>query len=59
MYIQYLKPTHNAQAGDTAEVADMQANVLIILGIAEKADAETPQKTTKKPQKRAKDSEKE
>ena len=59
MYVQYLKPTHNAKAGDTAEVADMQANVLILLGIAEKADAETPQKTAKKPQKRAEDSEKE
>ena len=59
MYIQYLKPTHNAQAGDMAEVADMQANVLILLGIAEQADAGTPQKTAKKPRKRAKDSEKE
>ena len=59
MYIRYLKPTHNAQAGDTAEVADMQANVLIILEIAEKADVETPQKPAKKPQKRAEDGEKE
>ena len=59
MYIRYLKSTHNAQAGDMAEVADMQANVLILLGIAEKADAETPQKPAKKPQKRAEDGEKE
>lgn len=59
MYIQYLKPTHNTKAGDTAEVADMQANVLILLGIAEKVDAETPQKPAKKPQKRAEDGEKE
>ena len=59
MYSRYLKSTHNAQAGDMAEVADMQANVLILLGIAEKADAETPQKPAKKPQKRAEDGEKE
>lgn len=59
MYIRYLKPTHNAQPGDTAEVPDTQAKVLILLEIAEKADAETPQKRAKKPQKRAEDGEKE
>lgn len=57
MYIQYLKPTHNAQPGDTAEVPDTQAKVLILLGIAEEADAETPPKPAKKPQKRAENSE--
>lgn len=51
MYIRYLKPTHNAQPGDTAEVPDAQANVLILLGIAEETDAETPPKPAKKPQK--------
>lgn len=57
MYIRYLKPTHNAQPGDTAEVPDAQANVLILLGIAEETDAETPQKPVKKPKKRAENSE--
>lgn len=59
MYIRYLKPTHNARSGDTAEVPDAQANVLILLEIAEKADVEMPQKPAKKPQKRAEDGEKE
>ena len=63
MYIQYLKPTHNAQPGDTAEVPDAQAKVLILLGIVEETDAETqkPAKKTqnpaKKTQKRAENSE--
>ncbi len=56
MYIQYLKPTHNAQPGDTAEVPDAQAKVLILLGIVEETDAET-QKPAKKTQKRAENSE--
>ena len=59
MYIRYLKPTHNARSGDTAEVPGAQANVLILLEIAEKADVEIPQKPAKKPKKRAEDSEEE
>ncbi len=57
MYIRYLKSAHNAQPGDTAEVPDAQANVLILLGIAEETDAETPPKPVKKPKKRAENSE--
>lgn len=57
MYIRYLKPTHNAQPGDTAEVPDAQANVLILLGIAEETDAKKPRNPAKKPQKRAENSE--
>ena len=57
MYIQYLKPTHNAQPGDTAEVPDAQAKVLILLEIAEKADAKKPRKPAKKPRKNAENSE--
>ena len=59
MYIRYLKPTHNARSGDTAEVPGAQANVLILLEIAEKADVEIPQKPAKKPKKRAENSEEE
>nr|DAF57105.1 MAG TPA: hypothetical protein [Siphoviridae sp. ctEeW6] len=50
MEIRYLTPTHNAQAGGIQDINEAQANVLILLKIAEKY-AEEPQKTSKIPHK--------
>lgn len=50
MEIRYLISTHNAQAGDIQDIPEAQANVLILLKIAEKHD-EKPQKTSKIPHK--------
>ena len=47
MKIKYLQDAPRGNKGDTAEVPDIQANVLIMLGIAEEYKA-TPKRVTKK-----------
>lgn len=47
MLIKYLKDTHDSFAGDVKEVPDEQANVLILLEVAE---AVPEKKTTTKKQ---------
>lgn len=44
MLIKYLKDTHDSRTGDLKDVPDLQANVLIKLGVAENAP-EQPEKT--------------
>lgn len=46
MKIKYLQDAPRGNKGDTAEVPDIQANVLIMLGIAEEYKA-TPKRVTK------------
>ena len=46
MKIKYLQDAPRGNKGDMAEVPDIQANVLIMLGIAEKYKA-TPKRVTK------------
>lgn len=50
MKIKYLRDTHDSVAGDEKEVPDLQANVLVQLGVAEiaKAPAKTPIKNPAK-----------
>lgn len=41
MKVKYLKDTHDSKVGDEKEIPDYAANVLILLGVAEKIRPET------------------
>lgn len=50
MQIKYLKDAPLGQAGDVGNVPDDQANVLIMLGYAERYDDKSKRKTKKSPE---------